>query len=193
MTITGPTAANCPTTQATTGDWLPPAMTMVGGKIMIAHVGYDGITHFIGWIDMRGFTISTLTGTTHTSTLIDAFSSNPILAGVQVGDAVSGAGVVAGSTVVSLTTTSVTLSVATTAGAGGVALTFTSGTRAAPSSTGSGQTNPTPLLGVPISLGQYNGRVHYRVKNTTQFSDPLNPIQDHPGQSVDFTEATIPW
>lgn len=191
IAITGPTAANCPTTQSTSGDWLPPAMTMVGGRIVIAHVGYDGMTHFVGWIDMRGFSISTLTGTTHTSTLIDALSSNPILAGVQVGDTVAGTGVVAGTTVVSLTTTSVTLSVATTSGGAAVALTFTSGTRAAPVYN-AGQTNIAPLLGVPISLGQFNGRIHYCVANTTQFSDPLNPLQiTLASQSITYGDDTV--
>ena len=190
VTIAGATAANTPTTQATSGDWLPPAMTMVGGKIMIAHAGYDGVTHFVGWIDVRGFSIATITGTTHTSTLIDALSASPILAGVQVGDVVSGAGVVAGSTVVSMTATSVILSVATTAGAAGVALTFTSGTKAAPVYN-SGQTNTTPLLGVPISLGQFNGRVHYCVNNTTQFSDPLNPLSiTLASQSITYGDDT---
>lgn len=191
VTITGPTSANCPTTQPTTGDWLPPAMTMVGGKIMIAHAGYDGITHFVGWIDMRGFSINTLTGTTHTSTLIDALSSDPTLAGVQVGDHITGTGIPANTFVVALSTTSITLSQATTSGGAGVVLTITSGTKAAPVY-GSGQTAITPLLGVPISLGQFNGRVHYCVANTTQFSDALNPLQiTLASQSITYGDDTV--
>lgn len=191
VTITGATSANTPTTQATTGDWLPPAMTMVGGKIMIAHVGYDGITHFVGWIDMRGFSINTLTGTTHTSTLIDALSSDPTLAGVQVGDHITGVGIPANTFVAGLSTTSITLSQATTSGGAGVVLTITSGTKAAPVY-GAGQTAITPLLGVPISLGQFNGRVHYCVANTTQFSDALNPLQiTLASQSITYGDDTV--
>ena len=44
VTITGPTSANCPTSQPTSGDWTPATMAMVGNRILITHPGYDGIT-----------------------------------------------------------------------------------------------------------------------------------------------------
>jgi hypothetical protein len=108
VTISGPTAANCPTSQGTTGDWAPCTMSMIGNRIVITHPGYDGATHFVGWIDMRGFTSNTITGTTHTSTLIDTLSSNPILAGWEVGDLIAGAGIPANTFIVSMTAASVT-------------------------------------------------------------------------------------
>lgn len=175
VTVTGATAGNTPATPALSGDWTPPTMVMVGTKIMITHPGYSGANK-IGFIDLSGFTSSSLTGTTHTSTLIDTLSANPITSGWQVGMTVAGVGVVAGSRIVSLTAASITLDTATTSGGAGVALTVTGGTFAAPVY-GAGNTNTNPLTAVAKAVGQMNGRAWYAVNNTVVFSDSLSPLQ----------------
>lgn len=171
------TAANCPTSQPTTGDWTPATMSMIANRLMITHPGYDGSTAFVGWIDMRAFTSSSATGDTHTSTLIDNLSANPLtVLGWSVGDHITGAGIAAGTYIVSMAAASVTLSQATVATAAAVALTVTSGTPAAPIY-GAGQTNTNALAAVPVSVEQFNGRAYYAVGNGVQFSDALNPLQ----------------
>lgn len=52
VSITGITNANSPTQLATTGDWIPPSMDLVGTKIVVAHQGFVGTSNFIGWIDI---------------------------------------------------------------------------------------------------------------------------------------------
>lgn len=173
VTIGNVTAANCPTTQAATGDWTPPTMAQVGNRIVITHPGYDGATTFVGWIDTRSFSLTT-TGATHTSTTVDGLATT---VGIQVGDKVSGAGIAANTYVTAIpTSTSVTLSQAATATASGVSLTFASGTPAAPLY-GAGQTNGAPLTAVPVAVAQFNGRAWYAVANTLQYSDALLPLQ----------------
>lgn len=175
VTIGNVTAANSPASPPTSGDWTPPIMTQIGNRILITHPGYSGANKF-GWIDMRTFVLSTLTGSTHTSTTIDTLSSNPITLGVAVGDLVAGAGISANTFVVSMTAAAIVLSQATTASAGGVALTFTSGTKAAPVY-GAGDTNGTNLVGVPKAVGQFNGRAWFAVANGLQYTDSLVPWQ----------------
>lgn len=177
VTVAGATAANTPDTQLTSGDWSPPTMAMTGKRIMITHPGFDGAPNYVGWIDTRGFISTGATGDTHTSTLIDNLSSNPLtILGVQVGDKVTGSGIPADTFVVSLNATSVTLSQATTTTVVGAALTFTSGTFLAPQY-GAGNTNTTPLVAVPAAVSIFNGRAYYAVDNGLQFSDSLKPLE----------------
>lgn len=175
VAISGITSANSPTSPLTTGDWTPPTMVEIANRIVITHPGYDGLTHFVGWIDVRNFTSTGITGSTHTSTLIDTLSANPLTLDWSVGDFISGAGIPAGAYIVSLTPTSVTISAAASASAAGVALTVTSGTFAAPVYN-AGQTNLTPLAAVPVAVAEFNGRAWYAVNNGVQFSDALYPL-----------------
>lgn len=176
VAISGATAANCPTSLATTGDITPPTMAMIADRVVITHPGYDGVTTFVGWIDTRSFTSIGITGSTHSNTTVDTLSSNPITSGWQVGDTITGAGIPAGTTITALTAASVTLSQAATATAAGVALTVTSGTMAAPTY-GAGQTNGNKLIAVPKSVANFNGRAYYATKNSVQLSDALLPLQ----------------
>jgi hypothetical protein len=171
------TAANCPTSPATSGDWEPPTIAMItSGRIVITHPGYDGITYFLGWIDLSSFVSNTITGSTHTSTLIDTLSSNPITAGWQVGHRITGAGIPANTFITALTAASVTLSQATSATAAGVALTVAGGTPAAPLY-GAGNVNGAPLVARPKAVAQFNSRAWYAVGNTVVYSDTLSPTQ----------------
>ncbi len=64
VAITGTTAANSPTTQATTGPWTPPTMAQIGTMIVITHPGYPGTAgHFFGVIDVTNPAAPTYTAT----------------------------------------------------------------------------------------------------------------------------------
>ena len=183
-------AASLPATQATTGDWTPPCITIVGSRAIITHPGYaGGANPFFGWIDFGGLNSNTLTGNLHSNTTLDSLSSNPLLAGWQPGDLISSSdnGIPANTTIVSLTATTVTLSASATSSGTGVTLTVTGGTKAAPLY-GSGNTNINVLKAVPVSVGQFNGRAYYAVPgNGTQFSDSLLPCN-----ITNATQALVP-
>lgn len=52
-TVTGITAANSPTTQATTGDWTPPTAAVMGNYVVFTHPGFNvGSGYYFGWFDI---------------------------------------------------------------------------------------------------------------------------------------------
>ncbi len=175
VTISGQVSGNLPTTQSTSGDWAPPTMAMIGTRIMVTHPGFSGANK-VGFIDISSFTSNTITGTTHTSTLIDTLSANPITAGWMPGMTISGTGIPAGAYIVSLTATSVIISAATSSGGAGVTLTVAGGTLAAPL-WGAGTTNTNPLTAVPKAVFNYNNRAWYAVDKYLVYSDALSPMQ----------------
>ena len=70
VTITGLTAANTPTSLATTGAWTPPHMELVGVYVVVCHTGFDGVTHFVGWLNIANPAAPTWTsGNTATNAL----------------------------------------------------------------------------------------------------------------------------
>src|SRR5258708_26041322 len=92
-------AASLPATPATTGDWQPPIMQVVGSRVIACHPGFaGGAGSFFGWLDISGFTDNTHTRNTHTSTLVDNLSANVLQAGGQVGMTFVAAGLPANST-----------------------------------------------------------------------------------------------
>ena len=141
-----------PTSTATTGNWTPPIMAQVAGRIMVTHPGFaTGSGIYIGWFDVSGFTSSSITGSTHTSTTIDTLSSNALQAGWQVGMTVTGSGVQANTTIVSIASNglSMVISLPTTTSATAVALTVAGGTLTNPL-WGAGQLNGAlPFSGGP--------------------------------------------
>jgi hypothetical protein len=53
IAITGVTSGNTPTSPATTGDWTPPTLTVVGTMVIITHPGFNGSgSNFYGIIDI---------------------------------------------------------------------------------------------------------------------------------------------
>lgn len=52
VAISGVTAANCPTTPATTGAWTPPVAALIGVKLVITHPGFTASGNAIGWFDL---------------------------------------------------------------------------------------------------------------------------------------------
>lgn len=180
QTITGELAANLPASTATTGDWTPPTMAVIGSRVMVTHPGFSG-THKVGWLDISGFSDATHTGNTNTSTSITNLSANVITAGWKPGMTItSSAGdIPAGTTIVSIASggLSLTLSAAATGTNAGVTFTVTGGTATSPQ-WGSGDTNLTNLLAVPVAVANFNGRAYYAVPgNGMQFSDSGNPTQ----------------
>ena len=68
VTVTGVTSGNVPSSPASTGGWVPPVMVLVGGKILVAHQGFDvGAGNFFGVLDINNptapaWSAGTLTG-----------------------------------------------------------------------------------------------------------------------------------
>src|SRR5208337_4667783 len=53
ITVTGVTAANTPSSPATFGDWTPPTMALVGGKILVSHQGFNSVGgYYFGTLDI---------------------------------------------------------------------------------------------------------------------------------------------
>ena len=86
IAIPGGTGA-LPTSPSTTGDWTPPTMEQVGGRIMVTHPGFGGGSGpFFGWLDVSGFASNgTITGTTNSTKTISALSEDVLNGGWQIG------------------------------------------------------------------------------------------------------------
>jgi hypothetical protein len=96
LPVSGITNANTPTSPAASGDWVPPIMAQVAGRIIVCHPGFPGGAIKFGWFDVSGFTETTF-GNTHSNTLIDG---NPSIIGVQPGMTITGSGIPANTSVV---------------------------------------------------------------------------------------------
>jgi hypothetical protein len=56
VAITGITAANTPVSPATSGEWTPPTMDLIGSKMIVTHPGYTGgAGNYFGWFDISTF------------------------------------------------------------------------------------------------------------------------------------------
>jgi len=173
-TVGNVTAANTPVTQPTTGDWTPPMMEVVGTRVLVAHPGFSGANKF-GWFDFSSFSLSSLTGTTSgASNQITAVNTPPASVGVQVGFAITGTGIPAGTYITAFTTTVITLSQAATAAGTAVPLTVTGGTPAAPL-WGAGNTTINSLPGTAIDIFNFYNRAYFAVGAQLWFSDALSP------------------
>lgn len=178
VAISNVTSANCPTSPSTSGDWTPPVMSATATRITITHPGYDGVTNFIGWIDIGSFTSNTITGSTHSNTTLDSLSSNVLTAGWQVGMKITGVNIPANTYIVSIASNglSLVLSNAATGTTAGSTFTVTGGTPAAPLY-GAGNTNGQPLAQRPNCCGAFNGRMWYGMANYAIYSDTTSPQQ----------------
>lgn len=113
-TVSGAAAANLPATIPQVGDWVPPTMVAIGGRILVTHPGFPGGTGpYFGWFDISSFTSTVYSGatmgnTTSGSNVIQSLrtpvgNSDPIDSGYYPGMTISGAGIPAGTTIVSTT------------------------------------------------------------------------------------------
>lgn len=185
VTVTGITAANTPVQQPTTGDWVPCTADTVGARVMVTSPGFS-LPNAFGWFDMTGFTDSGLTGTTHTSTLVDGFVQSVLARGWRPGMIVTNnaANIPAGTRILSIASNglSVTLSAATTSNVAGAIFTVVGGTYAAPLWC-AGNLNENPLVAVATAVAQYAGSACYAVNTTSppsaaiSFSDPGDPLR----------------
>lgn len=179
VTIANVTAANTPTSQGTTGDWVPPVMvSSTNGRITITHPGYNGSTTFVGWIDLSSFSSATITGNTNTNTTVNSLSTNVLLAGWTVGMRIVGTNIPANTfiTAIAVGGTSITISQAATGSTAGSTFTVTGGTPAAPIY-GAGNVNGNPFTTIPTCVGVFSSRTWYGVNNFVVYSDTLNPQQ----------------
>lgn len=192
LTVSGILDANTPTSPATTGDWVPPILAQVGTRIMVCHPGFAGGAYKVGWFDVSALNSATLTGDTHSNTVIDGLSSNPILAGWRPGMVIAGTNITAGTTIVSLSAAGVVLSATATGTTGGVALTVTGGTAVAPQ-WGAGDLNVNNLPSVPLGVAQFSGRAYFACGGDgVVFSDSLNPTNRTNASQALTTNDGIP-
>lgn len=182
ITISGITAANVPASPPTIGAWTPPTVSFVGGWVIFTHPGFDGITHFYGWLDISGFSLNTITGTTAAGNTITGLSANPLIAGVTVGMTISDASgdIKAGARIIAVTGTgstgTITIDKTMSTGHSSNTLTIAGGSAAAPLWS-SGNTNLFPLPSVPVSCSIFYNRAYFGCGNQEFFTDVLNPLQ----------------
>lgn len=97
-----------PHTQALTGDWTPPTMSMVtNGRVIVTHPGFNGgVDPFFGWIDLSNYNSTALVGNTTSGSPIilgiQGGSNAPVTDGVQQGYVVTGTGIPAGTLVINV-------------------------------------------------------------------------------------------
>lgn len=189
ISITGITASNVPTSTSNTGAWVPPTIDRVGGYVIFTHPGFDGTTHYFGWLDMTGFTSSSLTGDTHTSTAVDNLSANVFTAGWRPGMLISDSAgdIPADTTIVSIAADglSLVLSAAATGSNAGTTFTVQGGSLAAPL-WAAGNTSINPLLAVPTAVAQYAGSACFAVNTDTSSAVVISDA----GNALVVTNAT---
>ena len=95
--VNGVTGTNVPVSPPTTGDWTPPILAQVGGRIVVTHPGFPGGAEKFGWFDVSGFTEATTGNSNSSSTITGA----PSVLGVQPGMTITGPDIPANTTVVS--------------------------------------------------------------------------------------------
>lgn len=181
QTITIPGgAASLPATPVASGDWTPPTMKVIGSRVVITHPGYaGGASPFFGWLDISGFTSTTITGNTNSSTAVNNLASNVLQAGWEPGMTISDSAgdIPANTTIKSIAANGLSL-VLSQAATGTNATTFTvsGGTATAPLY-GAGNTNGNALVAVPLAVFGFSGRAYYAVGNGVVLSDAGNATQ----------------
>ena len=71
ISVTGATAANTPNSPATTGDWTPPTMDLIGVKLVVTHPGFTGAGNvFFGYFDISNPLASVWYGTNTTGAIV---------------------------------------------------------------------------------------------------------------------------
>jgi hypothetical protein len=180
LSISGVTAGNLPASLSTAGDWVPPTCDVVGNRVVFTHPGFSSGSNFFGWLDISGFTSSSITGATNGTNALTSLSFNALQAGWNIGMAISSSAgdIPAGTTITAIAVNglSATLSAAATGSHAGVILTVYGGTTAAPQ-WGAGNTNGNALVSIPVAVKNFTGRAWFAVANGRQFSDSGNATQ----------------
>lgn len=134
--VTGVSAALLPNSLPTSGTWIPPVIFAgAGGRVMVTHTGYTGINNvYLGWFDISNFSNALGFGNTTTgSPILQSLRTNvgnsaPILSGYQAGMVVAGAGIPAGTTILSMTNGIFSLATTGTTTAGSASVTAVAST-----------------------------------------------------------------
>ncbi len=187
-TITGVTAANVPTSPATSGDWVPPIMAVIGTRIVVCHPGFPGGATKFGWFDISGFSYTGSTTTNGTTTLTSV--PDLLTSGVQPGEVITKADVPVGTTVISVAVDGLSLVMSAAAtGSTTSSTTIAGGTPTSPQ-WGAGDTNLFNLPSTPVSVGQFNGRAYFAVGNGVAWSDSLLPCnRTNANQALTFANG----
>lgn len=173
LTVNGITAANTPTSPASTGAWTPPIMAVVGTRVIVTHPGFPGGAYKFGWFDISSFSYTGST-TTNGTTLLTS-TTNLITSGVQPGETVTKADVPAGTTIVSIAANGLSAVMSAAATGSTTSSTTIAGGTATNPLWGAGDTNINNLPSVPVSVAQFNERAYYACGNGVVFSDSLLP------------------
>lgn len=197
LPVTGVTSTNTPTTQPTTGDWTPPQMAQIGGRIFVVDVGFDGVDNFFGWFDVTGFTDTGKTGDTHGpgNDLVDNLSTNVLQAGWAPGQLITnGLGDFAPNTrIKSIAANGLSLTVTPDALASNVGAPLNiSGGNANNPLWSAGNTTPFPLPAVPIAITQFSGRGWFGYNTISSSAPPLGAVAySDAGAPLLITNATV--
>jgi len=188
VSITGVTAANCPVSTSTSGDWTPPTAAQVGSRVVMTHPGFTGANGvFFGWFDETGFTSNTITGNTNSNNQVTSLSANVLQAGWSVGMTISDSAgdIPAGTIITAIASNGLSATISNVASGSNIGTTFTvaGGSVTAPLWTG-GNMNQNPIPGVPVAVANFNGRAYYAYQATLQFSDAGNAVQDSNNPNV---------
>lgn len=184
ITISGLLTNNCPTSTANSGDWTPPSIDQVGAYIVFTHPGFPSQPRGFGILDMTGVASTTITGNTHSNTVVDNLSTNVLLAGWRPGKLISDtAGDIPANTRIQFITAgglSLTLDTAAT-GTNATTFNVQGGTFAAPLWSAANM-NINPTIAIPQWVAQYAGCACFAVNTSSppsaavQFSDVGDPM-----------------
>ena len=79
-------AASLPVTPATSGDWTPPTVAVIGGRVVFTHPGFPGGSGpYFGWLDISGFSSATIVGDTHSTSSTIVTPTDVLSDGWEVG------------------------------------------------------------------------------------------------------------
>lgn len=173
-TITGVTAANVPTSPATSGAWTPPIMALIGTRIIVTHPGFPGGAVKFGWFDVSNFS-TTVSVTIASGSPNFTSATNMLQAGLQPGQMITNGGTLIGLSVASIAADGLSgVASGNFTSTGTFTFGFIGGTPTSPL-WAAGDTNINNLPAVPVSVAQFNGRAYYAVGNGVVFSDSLEP------------------
>lgn len=189
LTVNGIAFVNQPLSPPKTGPWVPPVLSVVGQRVMVAHAGFNGTTTKIGWFDFSNFSdsfsITTVMGSPTTTAATSVF-----LRGWQVGFLVNGPNLPGNTRIIDISADGKTITLADPALApGAMTATVTGGTPTAPL-WGAGDTAINRLPSTATSVAQMNGRAWYACGVYLVFSDSLLPLQiTNASQALSFANG----
>ena len=174
LTVSGVTIANTPTSQPTTGAWVPPIIAQIDSRIVVTHPGFPGGATKFGWFDVSGVSLSTQANIVSGSPTMTGLTASLLLA-IQPGMVISAAGVPLGTTVISTDALagSITMSANATASVTSAPVQIAGGTPGNPQ-WGAGDTDIHNLPSVPVGvcLSTAGGACYALGTNGEAFSDP---------------------